>query len=83
MNLAADFVQNSFCPSFHKLDEAVAAKQAYETHQVQNLFHGPEGRSNLEAVVVRSEAERSPLAEAVRAALRPVTYQIQIERESP
>ena len=83
VNLAADFVQNSFCPSFHKLDEAVAAKQAYETHQVQNLFHGPEGRSNLEAVVVRSEAERSPLAEAVRAALRPVTYQIQIERESP
>jgi lysophospholipase L1-like esterase len=83
VNLAADFVQNPFCPSFRKLDDAVAAKQAYETHQVQNLFHGPEGRSNLEAVVVRSEAERAPLVEAVGAALRPVTYQIHIDRESP
>jgi hypothetical protein len=83
VNLAADFAQNPFCSSFHKLDDAVAAKQTYETHQVQDLLHGPEGRSNLEAVVARSEAERAPLAEAVRLALRPVTHRIQIERESP
>jgi lysophospholipase L1-like esterase len=82
VNLAADFVQNPFCQAFHKLDQAVAAKQTYETHQVQELFHGAEGRSNIEAVVARSEAERAPLAEAVARALRPVTHEIRIERES-
>ena len=59
VNLAADFAQNPFCPSFRKLDDAVVAKQAYETHQVHDLFHGSEGRSNMEAVVARSEAERA------------------------
>ncbi len=79
VNLAAEFPVNPFCAAFAKVDAAVAAKQAFETRQIKEIFHGKEGKENMEAAVRRTEAERAPLAEAVRASMVPVTHTIRIE----
>jgi len=39
VNLAADFEVNPFSDAFKKLDKAVAARQAYETKQIKQIFH--------------------------------------------
>lgn len=39
VNLAADFEVNPFSEAFDKVDKAVAAKQAYETKQIKQVFH--------------------------------------------
>ncbi|MEZ6063997.1 MAG: SGNH/GDSL hydrolase family protein [Planctomycetaceae bacterium] len=80
VNLAADFEQNPFCDAFDRVDAAVAAKQAYETQQVKKVFHGDEGRADFQAAVERTEAERGPLAEAIAAAMQPVTHSIVIQK---
>jgi hypothetical protein len=59
----------------------VAAKQNYETRQVKDLFHGPEGHADLAATVALTEKTRAPLAEAVRKAFVPVTHTIKIEAQ--
>lgn len=76
--LAIDFPENPFCEAFDKVDGAVAAKQAFETTQVKKIFHGPEGRADIEKAVAETEAEQEPLAEAVAAAMVPVSHTIQI-----
>jgi lysophospholipase L1-like esterase len=81
INLAEDFANNPFCEAFKKVDDAVAAKQSYETRQVKDLFHGPEGRVDLAATVALTEETRAPLAEAVRKAFVPVTHSIKIEAQ--
>ena len=73
INLAAEFPCNPFCAAFAKVDAAVAAKQAYETTQIKQAFRSPEAKTNMEGVVARTEKEREPLAEAIRAAFVPVT----------
>ena len=75
--LAAEFPENPFTPHFRRVDEAVAAKQAYETKQIKQEFHGNAGAQDMEATVRRTEAERAPLAEAVRNAVTPVTHVIE------
>jgi len=77
INLAAEFTDNPFCEHFARVDEAVAEKQAFETRQVKQVFHGPAGRQNMEQAVMETERERQPLADAVRASVRPVTHEIQ------
>jgi hypothetical protein len=79
VNLAADFADNPFSAAFQRVDEAVAKKQAYETRQMKTLFHGPEGRIDMEATVALTEKTRAPLVQAVRSAFRPVTHTIRIE----
>ncbi len=79
VNLAADFVDNPFCEPFKRVDEAVAAKQAYETRQIKQAFHSAEARTNMVAVMERTEAERAPLAAAIAAALTPVRHSILIQ----
>jgi lysophospholipase L1-like esterase len=78
VNLADDFPLNPFSDAFKKVDSAVAAKQAYETKQIKTEFHGPEGRTNIEAVVTRTEAVRAPLADAIAAAFVPVQHTIRL-----
>ena len=39
INLAADFEINPFLEAFKSVDNAVAAKQSYETKQVKQIFH--------------------------------------------
>lgn len=79
INLAAEFPCNPFCGQFGKVDAAVAEKQAFETRQVKEIFHGADGKADMEAAVKRTEAERSRLAEAILAAFQPVTHQLTIE----
>jgi len=79
VNLAQDFPVNPFWPAFRKVDEAVAAKQAYETKQIKELFRSKEAKANMEAVVAKSEQERPPLVAKIREAFTPVTHTIRIE----
>ncbi len=46
INLAAEFPANPFSSAFAKVDAAVAAKQAYETKQIQKLFRGGNGTND-------------------------------------
>jgi len=78
VNLAADFATNPFSAAFEKVDNAIAAKQAYETRQIKTLFHGDEGRLNMEETVAFTEKLRKRLAEAIPAAFKPVTHTIRI-----
>lgn len=79
VNLAADFVDNPFCEPFKKVDEAVAAKQAYETKQIKQSFHSKEAKADMAAVVAATEAERAPLAQAIADAMVPVHHSIIIQ----
>lgn len=81
VNLAADFPVNPFSAAFERVDKAVAAKQAYETTQIKNVFHGQEGRADMAAAVTRTEAVRAPLVKAVKDAFVPVTHAIRIEAQ--
>jgi lysophospholipase L1-like esterase len=78
VNLAADFELNPFSTAFAKVDEAVAAKQKYETHQIKDLFHGPEGQADLGLTADLTEKARKPLVDAVAAAFVPVTHTLTI-----
>jgi lysophospholipase L1-like esterase len=79
VNLAAEFPENPFSASFARVDAAVAAKQAYETKQVKQVFHGTEGKANMEAAVEKTEVEREPLARAIREAFSPVVHVLKIQ----
>jgi lysophospholipase L1-like esterase len=81
INLAAEFESNPFSGAFAKVDAAVAAKQAYETKQIKQLFRGPEAKTDMEGVAARTEQEREPLAAAIQAAFVPVTHTIKIATE--
>ncbi len=81
INLAADFETNPFSAAFQRVDEAVAKKQAYETRQVKDLFHGPEGRADLDMTAALTEKARAPLADAIRAAFVPVRHTITVKAE--
>lgn len=50
VNLADDFAINPFAGAFAKVDKAVAAKQAYETKQIKEAFHGLAGKKSAEEV---------------------------------
>jgi len=81
INLAADFVSSPFSEAYAKVDAAVAAKQAYETRQIKDLFDGPEGRFDMAATVTLTEKARAPLVAAIRKTFTPVTHTLKIERQ--
>lgn len=81
VNLAADFAANPFSEAFAKVDEAVAAKQNYETRQVKTLFHGEEGHFDMAETVALTEKVRQHFADAIPAAFVPVTHTIRIEAQ--
>jgi len=81
VNLAADFPSNPFSEAFAKVDEAVAAKQAFETVQIKQAFRSPEAKADMQAVAAQTEKEREPLVAAIRAACVPVTHTIRISAE--
>jgi len=78
INLAAEFQTNPFSDSFTGLWDAVRQKQEFETKQIKQIFHGAEGKKDMEAAVAATEKERAPLAEAIRASLRPVEHSVVI-----
>ena len=79
VNLANDFAVNPFSENFNKIDAAILAKQAYETKQIKSIFHGPEGKKDMEAAVKSTEAERAKLVDAIKPLVVPVTHTIKIE----
>ena len=81
VNLAEAFAVNPFSAAFKKVDDAVGAKQNYETEQIKKIFHGPEGKADMEAAVKKTEATRAPLAAAIQSAFQPVTHTIKIEAQ--
>jgi lysophospholipase L1-like esterase len=83
INLAQEFPENPFSAAFDKVDHAVAVKQKFETQQIKEIFHGPQGKVDIEKAVAQTEVERKPLAEAIRAAMVPVTHEITISRLRP
>jgi len=82
INLAADFETNPFSEAFKQVDDAVAKKQAYETRQIKDLFHGPEGRADMEMTATLTEKVRAPLADAIRKAFVPVRHTIVVKPEA-
>jgi len=78
VNLASEFEANPFSEAFSRVDEAVRAKQGYETRQIKQIFHGDEGKADMLKAVERTEAERAPLAAAIAAARVPVTHTLRI-----
>lgn len=83
VQLATDFPDNPFCEAFDKVDAAVAAKQAFETTQVKNVFHGREGQADFQKAVAETEARRAPLAAAIAQAMVPVTHTLSITQIVP
>ena len=81
INLAEEFLTNPFSDAFKKVDAAVFAKQQFETHQIKEVFHGGEGKADMEAAAAKTEAERAPLAAAIKAAFVPVTHHLKITAE--
>ncbi len=81
INLADDFHENPFSEAFNKVDEAVLKKQTYETKQIKRLFHGEEGKVDMDMTVALTEKAREPLARAIKATFRPVRHTIGIEAE--
>ncbi|HXT39258.1 MAG TPA: SGNH/GDSL hydrolase family protein [Candidatus Angelobacter sp.] len=81
VNLADDFATNPFSEAFDRVDNAVAAKQAYETRQIKDLFHGPEGGADIEKTVALTEEVRAPLARTIHESFTPVTHTIKITAE--
>ena len=80
IDLLREFKQNPFSAAFAKVDAAVAAKQAFETKEIKQLFRSPEAKANMEEVVTKAEAERAPLAEAIAKAFVPVEHTITIKK---
>jgi hypothetical protein len=81
VNLPDEFQSNPFSEAFAKVDEAVAAKQAYETTQIKQTFRSPEAKADMEGVAAKTEKEREPLVAAIKAAFVPVTHTIKISAE--
>ena len=78
INLAVEFQTNPFSGPYEKIWKAVADKQAFETKQIKQIFHGPEGKKDMEAAVAATEKERTPLAEAIKSSLHPVEHTVTI-----
>jgi len=81
INLAEEFGNNPFSDAFKRVDEAVAAKQAFETTEIKKKFHSKDPTADMEVIVKEQEKQREPLVAAVKAAFVPVTHTIKIVAE--
>jgi lysophospholipase L1-like esterase len=81
VNLGEEFPSNPFSEAFSKVDSAVAAKQAFESKQIKQMFRKPEAKTDMEGVAAETEKERAPLAEAIHNAFVPVTHVIKFVPE--
>ena len=79
INLSTEFPNNPFSEPFGKISKAVFAKQDYETRQIKTLFHGPEGRADMEMTAALTEKVRAPLADAVAKSVVPVEHVLMVK----
>ncbi len=54
----------------------------YETKQIKRLFHGEEGKVDMEMTAALTEKAREPLTKAIKAAFKPVRHTVRIEAET-
>ena len=86
VNLAAEFLDNPFSAPFKQVLDAVAAKQVFETAMVKKQFVAQRkaaAKGEAEKAAALQErttllAEQAQKAEAVRALVQPVRYQLAI-----
>jgi lysophospholipase L1-like esterase len=78
INLAEQFGVNPFTDAFNKVDEAVAAKQAYETKEMKEIMHSAEAQKDMDGTVAAAEQEHKQLVDALKASFVPVTHTITI-----
>ena len=78
INLAEDFLRNPFSEAFRQVDQAVLAKQTYETKQIKQIFRSAAAKADMEGTVAKTEEEHAPLAAAIKTAFVPVTHTIKI-----
>jgi lysophospholipase L1-like esterase len=79
VNLADDFAVNPFSEAFKKVDDAVLAKQTYETLQIKSLFYTPAGKADPAGMATLSDQVRAPLVDAIAKSFVPVTHTVRIE----
>ncbi len=79
VNLADDFQVNPFSSAFAKVDDAVFAKQNYETLQIKSLFYTPAAKADPDRIAAISDEAREPLVDAIAKAFVPVTHTLRIE----
>ncbi len=80
VNLAEHFAVNPCSALFDKVSAAVEAKQKYETRQIKEIFHGPEGSADPEGAAAVTEKVHVKLVAALAKALKfPVEHVIKIE----
>ncbi len=79
VNLADDFQVNPFSAAFGTVDDAVLAKQTYETLQIKSLFYTPAAKADPDRIATISDEVREPLVDAIAKAFVPVTHTIRIE----
>jgi len=78
VNLAKDFENPPTADAFATIQKAVAAKQQYETREIKNLVHGPEGAADMEATIALTEKTRERFVNALRDVCKPVDHEIRI-----
>jgi lysophospholipase L1-like esterase len=78
VNLAADFVEHPLVAPFKKVWDAAARKQGYETRQMKELMHGPEGGTDMEATVALTEKVHANLAAVLAGSMQPAEHVIEI-----
>lgn len=83
INLAKDFDNNPLVTAFKKIWDAVSRKQEYETRQIKNLVHGPEGKADMEATFNLTEKARLTLEKSIIAAKQPIDHTITLSPAAP
>ncbi len=79
INLAAEFEGHPLAAAFEKVWNAVGAKQEYETRQIKQLFHGPEGAADPDGTAALTEKVHANLAQQLKASYAPVESVIKIQ----
>lgn len=81
INLADVYHINPFSEAFAEVEDSVLKKQTYETKQIKQLFHGAEGKTDMEATVALTEKVREPLAQNIQQSFKPVRHSLMIVKE--
>lgn len=81
VNLAAAFTCEPFKEAFKQVDDAIAAKQAFETRQIKQEFRSPDARTSMDTVASITEVQRDRLIAAIHGARHQVKHDITIEIE--
>ena len=79
INLASDFESNPLVEPFKQIQEAVAAKQTFETTQIKTLVHGDAGKADMEGTFESSEKEREVLVKKLADTVKPAEHVILIK----